>query len=64
MAEKSGTQVEKELFPFLASKDIAEITAPVLLEVLRKIESRGVVDTAHRCHQYCGLIFRYAIATG
>jgi integrase len=34
------------------------------LEVLRKVETRGAVDTAHRCLQYGGQIFRYAIATG
>jgi integrase len=57
-------RVEKELFPFLASRSITEITTPELLEVLRKVESRGAVDTAHRCLQYCSQIFRYAIATG
>jgi uncharacterized protein with GYD domain len=57
-------RVEKELLPFLASRDIAEIEAPELLEVLRKVEARGAVDTAHRCLQYSGQIFRYAIATG
>jgi integrase len=57
-------RVEKELFPFLASRSISEITAPELLEVLRKVEARGAVDTAHRCLQYCSQIFRYAIATG
>ncbi|MDR1607207.1 MAG: hypothetical protein LBT38_02195 [Deltaproteobacteria bacterium] len=43
---------------------ISEITAPKLLEALRKMEARGAVDTAHRRLQYCGQIFRYAIATG
>ncbi|MDR1487279.1 MAG: integrase arm-type DNA-binding domain-containing protein [Deltaproteobacteria bacterium] len=57
-------RVEKELLPFLADRRISEITAPELLEVLRKTEARGGVDTAHRCLQCCGQIFRYAIATG
>jgi integrase len=57
-------RVEKELFPFLAGRPINEIEAPELLEVLRKVETRGAVDTAHRCLQYCGQIFRYGIATG
>jgi hypothetical protein len=61
-------RVEKELFPFLANRQISEITAPEFLEVLRKTEARGAVDTAHRCLQYrclqyCGQIFRYAIMT-
>ncbi|MDR0620455.1 MAG: integrase arm-type DNA-binding domain-containing protein [Deltaproteobacteria bacterium] len=57
-------RVDKELLPFLKTRDIAEITAPELLETLRKVEDRGAVDTAHRCLQYCGQIFRYAISTG
>ena len=36
----------------------------MLLEALRRIESRGAVDTAHRALQTCGQVFRYAIATG
>jgi hypothetical protein len=57
-------RVEKELLPFLADRPIDAIKAPELLEALRRIESRGVVETAHRCLQYSGQIFRYAIATG
>ena len=41
-----------------------EITAPELLAVLRRIEARGAIETAHRAHQNCGRVFRYAIATG
>lgn len=43
---------------------IADITAPDILSVLRRIEGRGAVDTAHRAHQNCMQIFRYGIATG
>lgn len=43
---------------------IAEITAPLLLEALRKLERRGVVETAHRARAHAGRVFRYAIATG
>jgi integrase len=57
-------RLENDLFPYLFDRPISEITAPELLEVLRKMELRGTVDTAHRCLQYCGQIFRYAIATG
>ncbi|EQD81110.1 phage integrase family protein, partial [mine drainage metagenome] len=40
------------------------LTAPDILAVLRRIEARGAVDLAHRQHQVCGQVFRYAIATG
>jgi integrase len=57
-------RVEKELLPCFANSAVADITAPELLDVLRRVESRGAVETAHRCLQYSGMIFRYAIATG
>lgn len=55
---------ERDLFPYLGKVRIAEITSPVLLEVLRRIEARGAVETAHRAKQSCGQVFRYAIAAG
>ncbi|MDR2140339.1 MAG: integrase arm-type DNA-binding domain-containing protein [Deltaproteobacteria bacterium] len=57
-------RLENDLFPFLGNRLISEITAPELLAVLRKMEAMGTVETAHRRLQYCGQIFRYAIATG
>lgn len=55
---------ELYIFPYLGSRPIAEITPPELLAVLRKIESQGILETAHRAQQNCGQVFRYAIATG
>ena len=56
--------LEKDLFPVLGSRPISAITAPELLAVLRRIEARGAVETAHRAKQTAGQIFRYAVATG
>jgi integrase len=49
---------------WLGRRPIAEIKAPELLVVLRRIESPGAQETAHRAMQNCGQIFRYAVATG
>lgn len=57
-------RLEKDLFPWLGKRPIAEIKAPELLAVLRRIESRGALETAHRAMQNCGQVFRYAVATG
>lgn len=62
--EKIKARLEKDLFPWIGQRPIAELKAPELLAVLRRIEERGAVDTAHRVKQNCGQIFRYAIATG
>lgn len=57
-------QFEKEIFPWLGKRAITQITAPELLAALRRTESRGAIETAHRAHQTCSQVFRYAIATG
>jgi integrase len=63
-AEKILRRLEKEAFPWIGGRPVAEITPPELLRVLRRIEARGVIETAHRVHQNCGQVFRYAVATG
>lgn len=55
---------EKDIFPWVGGKPIADITAPELLSVARRIESRGALETAHRALQNCGQVLRYAVATG
>ncbi|MFO1348983.1 MAG: integrase arm-type DNA-binding domain-containing protein [Pseudomonadales bacterium] len=57
-------RLEVDVFPWLGRMPIANIEAMDVLQVLRRIEARGALDTAHRAHQNCGQIFRYAIATG
>lgn len=57
-------RLEKNVFPWLANRQIDSISAPEILKVLRRIEDRGAVETAHRVKQICSMIFRYAIATG
>jgi len=56
--------LERDIFPWIGSKPITEIEPPELLSVIRRIESRGALETAHRALGNCGLVFRYAIATG
>ena len=63
-ADKIIKRLENDVFPWLGKRPIADVTAPELLKVLRRIEERGAVDTAHRAHQNCGQVLRYAVATG
>lgn len=63
-AAKVIARLENDLLPWIGGRPIAELTAPELLTVLRRIEARGALDTAHRAHQSFGMIFRYAVATG
>lgn len=63
-SDKIIRRFENDVFPWIGGRPVAEITAPELLTVARRIESRGTLDTAHRAMQNCGQVFRYAIATG
>lgn len=63
-ANKIIARLEKDVLPWLGRRPISEITPPELLAVIRRIEDRGVVETAHRALQNCSQIFRYAVATG
>jgi integrase len=56
--------LERDVFPWIGSRPIKEIKAPELLTVLRRVESRGVLEGAHRVRGICNMIFRYAISTG
>src|SRR3954468_13452362 len=49
-------QIHKWVVPYLGSKPIASIEAPHLLEILKRIEAKGVIDTAHRTREVCGRI--------
>src|SRR5450756_197955 len=51
-------------YPAIGERPVAEITAPEVLSVLRKVEARGRYETARRLRSTCGMVFRYAIATG
>lgn len=63
-AKKTLRFLERDAFPRVGTKPMVEITALQLLAMLRRIESRGTLEAAHRVHQTIGRVFRYAIATG
>ncbi|RAS17582.1 integrase [Microvirgula sp. AG722] len=63
-ADRIMRRFEVDVFPWMGGRPVANIDAPSLLAVLRRIEGRGAVDTAHRAMQSVGQVFRYAIATG
>jgi len=67
-AEHHGDRIirrfERDIFPWIGGRPIADVTAPELLAAMRRIENRGALETAHRALGNCGQVFRYAIATG
>ncbi len=62
--KKAKWMLETFIFPALGSKPIGQITASELLVELKKIEMKGLHETARRTKQRCGKIFRHAIGLG
>lgn len=58
------TRMETDIFPYIGTRPIKEITSPEMLVALRRIEKRGAIETAARLKAVCGKVFRYAIAGG
>ncbi|MCW8125773.1 tyrosine-type recombinase/integrase [Microbulbifer halophilus] len=62
--DRAQRALDSDLLPYLGKRPIAEITAPEVLRCLRRIESRGALETAHRVKRVAGQVFRFAVATG
>ncbi|WEP26374.1 tyrosine-type recombinase/integrase [Escherichia coli] len=54
----------KDVFPFIGQRPVADIKPLELLNVLKKMEERGATEKAKKVRQRCGEVFRYAIVTG
>jgi integrase len=63
-ASRIMLRLENDVFPWLGSRPIADVTAKELLATVNRIVDRGAVESAHRVLQNCGQVLRYAIATG
>lgn len=58
------SRLQRLILPYIGDKPVNEVSAPDLLSIVRRIENRGQIETAHRALQICGQVMRYAIATG
>lgn len=56
--------MEQNLFPEIGAFPVDQIDEGLLLHALRKVESRGAIETAHRLRQRAERVFRYAAAAG
>jgi len=57
-------RLEKEIFPAIGNLPITEITPVMMIDVLKRIENRGVYETTRRVRRYVSRIFRFAIVYG
>jgi len=63
-AERVMTSLELHIFPYIGTTPINDIKPLELLEVLRRVEKAGNLDTCKRLRQRCSSIFKLAILTG
>jgi integrase len=56
--------LQRDVFPEIGALPIREITVPIVLTLLNKIENRGAIETAHRVRQRMSSVFLFAIASG
>jgi len=63
-AETVIKSLERDVFPYLATRNISAIRSPELLTVIRRIEKRGALQVATKVLQRVRSVFRYAIQTG
>ena len=63
-AEATMNRMKRNLFPAIGSRPVNEVSAPEILAILRKVEARGIIGTAHALKYICSCVMRYAIATG
>lgn len=62
--EKVIRRLERDVFPWIGDKPVASIKPQELLQILKRVEARGAIETTHRVQQNCGQVFRYAVASG
>lgn len=55
------SRLERDVYPVIGNRPIKEITRGEIIALVRRVESRGVIETADRIKIYCGQIFRYAL---
>jgi len=63
-SSKIKIRLEQDVYPYAGKRPINNLAAPEILQLLRRIESRGALETAHRVRQHIGQVMRYAVATG
>ncbi|GGB94587.1 hypothetical protein GCM10011494_11320 [Novosphingobium endophyticum] len=63
-AKRVLNRLERDVFPEIGALQFADITAPQILSMIRKVEARGALDISRRLKQGVSQVFRFAIANG
>jgi integrase len=63
-AKRIIESLEADAFPAFGGEPIDSITPPMVLEMLRKLESRGAHEYVRKLRQRCSAAFVFGIASG
>ena len=63
-ADRIVRRFERDIFPWIGKRPVADITPQEMLAVLQRIQARGAIETAHRARWDCSQVFRRAMETG
>lgn len=63
-ADRWMERMKKDLFPYVGKVPLGDVTAPLVLAALRRVEKRGAIETAHSLRQAAGQVMRYGVQTG
>ncbi|WP_343612677.1 integrase arm-type DNA-binding domain-containing protein [Novosphingobium sp.] len=63
-AKQVLSRLKDNVFADLGSLPVRKITAPMVLQVIRKIESRGAIEMAHRVRGHMSDVFVWGISSG
>jgi integrase len=62
--QRDHSRLKTFIYPHIGSRPVATLKAADLLNCLRRMETKGIHESAHRARSLCGRILRYAVATG
>ena len=57
-------RLEKYIFPLIGKIPLKDIEAPMLFNIIEKIQDKGFIETGKRVNSYCSMTFRYGVAKG
>lgn len=63
-AEAIKRRLELYLFPAIGKLLLKDIEAPMLFNLIEKVQDMGYVETGKRVNSYASMIFRYGVAKG
>ena len=62
LQRQDHSTLEADVFPYFGATRISLMTPLILLEVLRRVEARRLVETEHPALENCSQVFRYAVS--